>query len=292
MTVKVKKYRIWELDFLRGLAILMVIMDHAMYDFTYAFADWANSGVGLLEFLNEIGSMYMRSQVRIDWRPAFLCLFFVTSGLCTAFSRNNFLRGLRLAFVAMLISLVTYYANEFIPSNIFILFGVLHCMAVIILCYSVFSMLVELCVKLTYKVLKRPFNDRVYKYILSALCLVLSIVFYIINHKYNVGLVDATAYYSAVDTDSKILGLFFYTRNWWTSDYFPLFPFISFFFFGASFTQLLYARKRSLLPQLDGIWHTPFSVPGRHSLSFYIFGQVVLMCICSLLNSIFLGSAF
>lgn len=286
--MKIKKERIWEIDFLRGFAILMVIMDHSMYDFSIAFSSWSNSGVALLENLNSLGTSYMDSYVRILWRPAFLFLFFCTSGLSSAFSRNNFLRGIKLAFVAMLVSLVTYYASMFMTSSSFILFGVLHCMAVIILLYSLISLLLELLVKLIFKLINKPFNDNIYKYILSGICLGLSVLFYFINRKYNVGLTDATAYYKTINTDSNLMGLFFYAKNWWTADYFPIFPFISFFFLGASLTQLIYSNKKSLLPSLDGIWHIPFTFPGRHSLSFYIVGQIIVISLCSLLDVILL----
>ena len=33
--------RVWELDFLRGLSILLVVWDHAMYDFARVFSSWA-----------------------------------------------------------------------------------------------------------------------------------------------------------------------------------------------------------------------------------------------------------
>jgi uncharacterized membrane protein len=286
MKVQLKKERIWELDFLRGFAILMVIVDHSLYDFGSIFSNWGTCGVAFLETLNNIGVNYMSSDLRIFWRPAFLFLFFVTSGLCTAFSRNNLIRSFRLGFVALLVSLVTYYAQDFFDTSTFVLFGVLHSMAVIIFAYSVVSILTELCVKLFYKLKKSPYNSKTYKLTLSVVCLILSVGFYFINHKYNVGLVDATGYAQTVDTTSKWLGLFFYTDNWWTADYFPLFPFICFFFFGAAISHLLYPKKKSLLPKLDGIWHTVFTFPGRHSLSFYLGGQIFVLTFGLILDAI------
>jgi uncharacterized membrane protein len=286
MKIRLKKNRIWELDFLRGFAILMVVIDHSMYDFASIFSHWGSSGVVFLESLNSLGISYITSYIRIFWRPAFLFLFFVTSGLSTAFSRNNFLRGLRLGFVALLISFVTYYVQGILDASTFVLFGVLHCMAVIILSYSLVSTLTKLAITLFYKLKKSPFNDKTFKYTLSIICLALSVIFYFINRKYNVELIDATGYSKSIDTASKWLGLFFYTDNWWTADYFPIFPFICFFFFGAAISPLLYPKKKSLLPKLDGIWHTPFTYPGRHSLFFYVAGQVVVLALCAVLDAI------
>jgi uncharacterized membrane protein len=292
MELKNKKSRIWELDFLRGFAIIMVIIDHSLYDFSIAFSQWSTSGVAFLENISSIGRSYMFSDIRIFWRPAFLFLFFCTSGLCTAFSKNNLFRGLKLAFIAMLISFISYYSELLLGTNTFILFGVLHCMAFIIIFYSIVAFILQSLTKICYKIAKKEYTDKIYKYILSIACIILSIVFFAINNKYNVGLVDATGYFDTVDTDSKILGLFFYTKNWWTSDYFPVFPFICFFFLGAGLTNFLYNNKKSLFPQLDGCWHKPFSFAGRYSLFFYIGGQAAALLIGSLLNLIFLGSIY
>jgi uncharacterized membrane protein len=126
----------------------MVLVDHGMFNFFSVFDGWGVSGNSFLEFLNSTGLAYVNSDIRVFWRPAFLFLFFCTSGLCTAFSRNNFLRGIKLAFVAMLLSLVTYIADKtFIPDS-FVMFGVLHCMAAIILIYSLVAFIVEMSVKI------------------------------------------------------------------------------------------------------------------------------------------------
>ena len=71
-----KSKRIWELDFWRGLAIILVVFDHAFFDFGRLFYQWRNCGVGFLEWLNALGLDYLGSDVRAFWRPAFLFLFF------------------------------------------------------------------------------------------------------------------------------------------------------------------------------------------------------------------------
>lgn len=279
------KNRIWELDFLRGLSILLVVIDHAMYDISRIFPSWRNSGVGFLEWLNSLGSSYLVSDVRFLWRPAFLFIFFFTSGLCTAFSRNNFFRGLKLTIVAASVSIITYYAERVLETDAYAMFGVLHCLAVIILTYSAVEAIITGVVKITAAVSKKPYDKKLERILHIVLCLILGAVFLIINKFYNVPLSEVTTSYEAIETDSKILGLFFYCKNWWTADYFPLFPFIGFFFLGAGCTRIVYEKRRSLLPDLDGIWHQPFTFPGRHSLLFYLAGQVVFVLLCVILNA-------
>lgn len=290
--VLAKKQRIWELDFLRGFAIVMVFLDHAFYDFSKLFSSWQGSGVAFLEWLNELGTLYIGSEVRLLWRPAFLFLFFCVSGLCTAFSRNNFLRGIKVLTVAMLITVFTYFAEELIGVNAFILFGVLHCIGVIILIYSAVEFIVRGVVRLSYKIAKKEYNENISDYVLSAVCLALFIVFAIVNSIYNPPLNEVYEFYATVPDDTPITGMFFYTKKWRSGDYFPVFPYIAYFFFGAGLTKIIYPRKKSLLPFLDGKWHTVFSFAGRYSLICYVGGQVVAILFGVIASLICFGTLF
>lgn len=292
MSAKVKRSRIWELDFFRGLSILLVVIDHAMYDFSGVFNFWASSGSKFLRFLNATGTAYLSSDVRFLWRPAFLFIFFFTSGLCTAFSRNNFLRGLRLCIVAAVISISTYIVDRLFGTNVYAMFGVIHCIAAVILIYACVDLVISLIPKIYSKIAKKDANPLFERILHIVICLAIGVACCFINNKYNVSLHEVNGNFTAIDTDSKILGLFFYCDNWWTADYFPLFPFIAFFFLGAGFTRILYEKKRSLFPQLDGVWHKAFTVPGRYSIFFYLGGQVVAVGLGMILSLIVCGRAF
>lgn len=287
-----KRDRIWELDFFRGLSILLVVVDHAMYDFARVFSFWRSSGSEFLVFLNRIGTQYIDGNVRFLWRPGFLFLFFFTSGLCTAFSRNNFFRGLRLAIVASLISITTYVVDKLFDTNVYAMFGVIHCMAAIILIYAGVDFLIRLVPKIYKKIAKKEPDARLERYLSVGICLAIGIACCVINSKYNVSILDVSGKFVAMETDSKIKGLFFYCDNWWTADYFPLFPFVAFFFLGAGCTRLLYEKKKSLLPALDGVWHKFFTVPGRYSIFFYLGGQVLAVGLGALLSLIICGRVF
>lgn len=282
-----KKSRIWELDFFRGFAILMVVIDHAMYDFYYLFPAWKNSGVSFLETLSSVGHNYMDGDLRFFWRPAFLFLFFCVSGVCTAFSHNNLVRGLRLFGVSVLLSVATYVGQQLLDEYCFILMGVLHCLAIITIIYA----LIDLALRGVFALLRKktPVSDRTEKLVKSLILLVLAVVFLVINRYCNVRLYDVFRSGKVISYDHDWRGLFFYERSWWTADYFPIFPFIAFFFFGASLAELLYGKRRSLMPSLDGKWHYIFSVPGRYSLWIYLAGQVVAIGLCYLLTAILIG---
>lgn len=278
--VKVKRCRAWELDFLRGAAILLVIFDHSMLTFWGFRSDWLQTDVSWLANLGDYAKAYWVSDTRLFWRPLFVFVFFFVSGLCTSFSRNNFKRGLKLVAVAVFVSVATYILEHYIfmESGFFIMFGVLHCMAVIILFYAVLSFLSNLITK----------NNR---YVLAVICLVLGTIAIILNIKYNLTLAEVTVgprHY--IETEHQWLGLFIYVESWWSADYFPLLPFLGHFLLGAGISVFLYPNKKSLVPKLDGKWHTPITFVGKYSLLIYIMIQVIATGVAYLLTYIGTGS--
>jgi len=114
--------RIWEIDFLRGLAIVLMVGYHLLYD----LGDF----VGIKKFLGFSTDLY--SPAWLIAQNFFAGLFVVLSGISSTFIRNNFRRFVKLAVVALLITAVTYL---FDPASA-ILFGIIHCLAVSVLIYA------------------------------------------------------------------------------------------------------------------------------------------------------------
>jgi uncharacterized membrane protein len=131
----------------------------------------------------------------------------------------------------------------------FILFGVLHCLASCILIYSLAEWMVRLL------------NRRNRNWILPAICAALGIAALVLDEIYNIPLREVITNYTVVETDSAIAGLFVFTEDWWTADYFPLLPFIGYFLLGAAAGHILYKNKKSLLPRWT-VNGTPF-LPSR-----------------------------
>lgn len=285
--VKIRKRRVWELDFLRGLAILLVLFDHTMIDAAYVFGKaWIESGNELLTDFSMFAFDYLQSGLRLFWRPFFIFLFFFVSGICTGFSRNNLTRSLKMILAAGFVTGATAFTDFVIGlKGTFILFGVIQCFAVSVTFYA-------LCELLLYK----PFKDkRATKYIFSAFCLVVGVVILILNAKFNVTLnqYEAAPDVYHIETEGGIAGLFVYaeaTSPVITADYFPLMPYMGYFFLGAGLTQFLYPRRKSLLPFLDGKWHYPVTVPGRLSLIIYLAWQVVAFFVLGLMSLILINT--
>jgi uncharacterized membrane protein len=114
--------RIWEIDFLRGLSILLMVGYHLLYDL--------GQMVGIGSFLGFSTDLSTR-----PWTIAqffFAGLFVVLSGISSTLSRGNVRRALKLLAVAFLVTAATFVFDR----SSTILFGILHCLAVSILIYG------------------------------------------------------------------------------------------------------------------------------------------------------------
>ncbi|MCL2861756.1 MAG: DUF1624 domain-containing protein [Firmicutes bacterium] len=119
--------RIWEIDFLRGLCILLVIMDHLFFNFT-VFDNFAR---GLATNFNEVHSpffdamidfafIYRRHTIQTAVRFAVVFVFILVSGVSCAFSKNNGKRILKLLMGSLVITLMTiavFLFNNITPST-------------------------------------------------------------------------------------------------------------------------------------------------------------------------------
>lgn len=268
------KPRVWELDVLRGISILMVIWDHFMIDCAYIFGKlWIDSGNLPLTNLAHFAKQYHLSDLRAGGWIAFTFIFFFVSGTCISFSRNNLIRGIKLLMVSLAVTLVTYILELLGMGHVTITFGVLHCLSLCILIFAGLDFLSDLILKL-FKKIEDP--ARIKKYITSSLCLVVFTVGLVFHCLYNTDITLPN--FTATSYTGGIKGLFIYTKDWWqnTADYFPLLPFLPYFLLGAALSPFLYPNKKSLLPKLDGKWHYVFSFPGRYSLWIYLALQVVM----------------
>ncbi|HIU99860.1 MAG TPA: DUF1624 domain-containing protein [Candidatus Stercoripulliclostridium merdipullorum] len=281
-TKKTVRNRAWEIDALRGIAILLVVFDHLMYDCAVLFGEaWYASGNQALIALSDFAYDFLTSDLKIYGWIVFVFLFFFLSGIATAFSRNNLNRGLRLAAVALALSAVTY-GISCIPGfeGTFIRFGVLHCIALNILIYALLRLIVD----------RLPFAARRIALVLVPLTVAGAAIG--VHLVLNVPILEVAKNSFAIQTDNPALGILVYCENWYSADYFPLLPYAVPFFAGATVAPLVYPRRKSLLPALDRAWHRPLSFAGRHSLWFYLGGQVVGIGIFALITLAVTGSPF
>jgi len=114
--------RIWEIDFLRGLSIILMVGYHILYDLSE-----------LCGLRTLIGIPFNLSTTA--WSAAvmfFAGVFVVLSGISSTFSRGNIRRALKLLALSIVVTVATYIFD----SSSAIYFGILHCLGASILIYG------------------------------------------------------------------------------------------------------------------------------------------------------------
>ena len=121
-----QKQRIWELDALRGLCILCVIVVHFLFDLQF-FIGLDFTLPAWFQFIQQYGGI----------------LFVVLSGCCATLGSRSFRRGLIVFGAGMLISLVTagMYGLGLSDRTVIVWFGVLHLLGICMMVYPLFRRL-------------------------------------------------------------------------------------------------------------------------------------------------------
>lgn len=113
-----KQNRVVLLDEIRGLAIICMVVYHAMFQLKYTF------GVDVPVFFD-------------DWfgiiRDIFAGIFIFISGCMCRFSRNNLKRGVQCFFLGMIITFAVPFFGQCIE------FGILHMLGVSMMLYGLFG---------------------------------------------------------------------------------------------------------------------------------------------------------
>lgn len=243
---KSKGGRIYLLDELRGFAIICMVLFHAFY----TASDFFNSHVAttLLNF-------FMPAQ------PYFAAMFIVISGISSNLSHSNMKRGLILAAISIGLTLITWSAGFIGMSGIVIWFGILHLLAFSIL----FTALLSSVLKKIHPLLGIAMN---------------ALLFYI---TYNVS-IDKGAYLNFFTkkialpdfmyTSDWLSPFGFYTRSFFSSDYFPILPW--FFMFLCGYYLGMYAKKGKFPKFCYNKHIRPFAFVGKYTLWIYILHQPVI----------------
>lgn len=120
------KSRIWELDALRGVCILCVIVVHFLFDLSF-FGGFQLTLPAWYVFLQEYGG----------------AIFVLLSGCCATLGTRSVRRGCIVFAAGMLITGVTYgmYRLGMSGADVVVKFGVLHLLGVCMILYPIFKKL-------------------------------------------------------------------------------------------------------------------------------------------------------
>lgn len=270
-----KRNRVWEIDFIRGICVLLMILDHfAMLLADYFAMSWYGSKLADFDAFSLFCFQWIHGAARPSIHTAVLFFFFAVSGISCTFSRSNFKRGAQLAILAGVYSFCSLFADRVVGiSNIVTTFGVLHFLAVCILLYA----LVEWACK------GNPFHIAI---VATGIIGITLILYYCYTPPANTPL-----FFGIISPPYDAYGnasLFFEQGDISPGDLFTMIPYTAFYFAGVLLAPFLYGKRRSLLPKLDGKWNKPVCFIGRHALLAYLLHLLVSAGILALISGIFI----
>jgi uncharacterized membrane protein len=238
--VKNPSVRFWEIDALRGIAILMMITYHLIFDLNYfGYSSTDLSSLPVLLFLYPIGTLFLL----LVGVSLTLSYGRVKDRLTPRQLQVKYLkRGGSIFGLGLLITLVTWVY----PHNGFIIFGVLHC--------------IGLSIILAYPFLRY----RLWALIIGVICILVGIV---LQTTVTVGF-------------PWLLWLGFIPSPFYTLDYFPLLPWFGVVLLGIFLGNNLYQNNKRMFALQDHsqfIASRMLCFLGRYSLIIYLLHQLVIV---------------
>lgn len=256
--------RIWELDFIRGFLIILMLIDHLLMTVDYFFGpEWVRLSAGAANGFTRFfaaSDFYMTHPAREVIHPVVVLLFITLCGLSTGFSRNIMKRACTLSFISIGITTVTAAINI---SGMYISFGIIHLLTVCVATWAIVNLITK---------------RNKYANLFAGLALGLVVTALTMAVTFNENLMRK------IGNDGFVFVFNDATFDRSPGDFWPLIPWSGIFFFAAALSSFLYADKKSLLPSLDGKWNKPFCFVGRHTLIVYVFHLIVLVAVLEIIS--------
>lgn len=238
--------RFWEVDFLRGVAIILMIAYHFIFDLSFFGIYPLNTSVGLLWFFPRIIAAIFIFLVGVS-----LYLSHIRAEILGVYpsDRGFFFKYLKRGVWIFSLGLVITLATWIFIREEFIIFGILQ--------------FIGLAIILAYPFLK---NNESYRYLNLAAGLIIIVTgIYLSTFTFNF---------------NWLLWLGFIPQNLVTVDYFPLLPWLGVVLIGIFVGGVLYRnyQRRFKFPDLSAYLPVKvFTFLGKHSLIIYFIHQPVLI---------------
>lgn len=243
--------RIHEIDFIRGILILFVLMDHIFWNLYSYGQSWNPQAFAFFNW-------YWHSVIRMVVQFFILCLFCFISGVSCAFSKNNWKRGGQMVILALLISVITNLVQSWgiIKQNVRIDFNVIAVLAWSTVTYCFFQ-------------------EKSYKTLLAFSVGALLFAY-----------IGIPILRSIPGSENAYVPMLWRPEG--QADHMALFPYISFFYAGAIFSRFFYKDKKSLFYKRYE-FERPICFIGRHTLSIYLGHQLLIIPLFLLINFFVVG---
>ena len=276
----VNSRRIWEIDFLRGLVIIGMLIDHFFYDFIGLFTN--SNFNNLPAFYLDIGSfasLYWVHPVRVTFRFIGIFLLFFLSGISAHFSKSSIKRslvvmGAGLLMSAAFIGVVQFTGNK----NDLVLMGAIMAIGVCMFIYSLFKMAFHRF-------------DKVYKWIVLIIALAILITWGFVSYNVAINRDNFWFYYNGYARSIEVvpyknlwpnIGYVLFGTKYFGSDWMGLFPALGYTFLGAFVGETLYKDRKSIFGKYNEKLNRStlaVVIPGRYSLWFYLLHQIIYIII-------------
>ena len=290
------KDRFWEIDFLRGLCVVLMVFDHFMYCL-WDVMPVINGvlGTSLFDGLRPFALEYWNWDLRNNVREVVILLFFLLCGISCTLTRGNFRRFIPLALVAAGLSAVTSVMSELTGSNMTIFFGVIHMIAAGIFFYAMLDNAAAAIADSWGKSRRAQRAKKLVRFLPGLFGAALLIVYLTcFGHFSTTGgfwrfTTDVTLQdilgAGATQEQGNFLSIFLDLKgfNYRSSDYFPMLPYIAFILLGGIVGRLIYhTDAKHAFTRFDGAWNKPLCFLGRHAAFIYVTHMIAIPCLLAL----------
>ncbi len=238
------------LDILRGITLISMMLYHAMWDLVY---------------IMKVNIGWFRSDVASVWQQSICWTFILLAGFCWSLGKKKWKRGSLVFAAGIVISLITCI---FTPKQR-IIFGVLTLLG-------------------TSMLLMIPL-EKIIKKVPEKIGFPVTMFLFLLTLDINQGYLGFGAIHlyelpkSLYDCGYGMTFLGFLDRDFYSADYFPLFPWF-FLFVAGYFLYRIAERKRVLFWEgFNRLKCRPLAWLGRHSLMIYMIHQPVIYLIVHIL---------
>lgn len=249
--------RVHEVDLIRGILIIIVLIDHILNQFLLNTDEWYLITNNIFwRYFYEGMEFYWDCTARAIIRQICLIAFTFISGVSCAFSRNNWRRAGEMILIFGILA---------VGSNLLQAWGWLGNTATII-DFNVIAVL--------------AFSTLFYCFVQNCSWkgILASMLCWFLFSTYGMEILRSIP----GSLNARVPALF--EPNFRTGDWMPLVPYIAFFFLGALYAMFVYQDKKSKLPR--GEWERPFCFVGRNTLWIYLGHQVVLIPLFMIITAI------
>lgn len=250
MMQKIKKQRYTVPDIVRGIAVLMMIAYHTMWDMVYLF------GVSIPWMKTDAGVVFQQS---ICWS------FILISGFCFQLGRKK----LRRALIVIVCSLVLTAITAIVMPESIIIHGVLSLIGS--------SMLIAIPLDKLLKKINPIVGIKV-----SFLLFVL--LFNIIKGVIGIGNLTFLTLPESLYVNTITAFFGFPQSDFFSTDYVPFFPWVFLFFTG--YFAYSFLMRKNKIDILSAFSCRPLEFIGRHSLEIYMIHQPVIYSVLLILFSL------